>query len=230
MTVAFIDAHRDRFPVAAMCRVLEFPERTFYAAKARRASARAVADIDRKTLIEVEWRANYSCYGARRLHKHLRRQGHMIARCTVARLMRDLGIRGVQRGRKQFTTHADKTAVRPPDLVKRDFTATAPNELWLADITYCSTWEGWLYVAFILDVYARVIIGWQIATHMRTDLVIDALEMAAWRRKPAGGCVHHSDAGSQYTSIRYTDRLAIAGLAASVGTVGDCPTTRWPRR
>lgn len=191
MTVAFIDAHRDRFPVAAMCRVLEFPERTFYAAKARRASARAVADIDRKTLIEVEWRANYSCYGARRLHKHLRRQGHMIARCTVARLMRDLGIRGVQRGRKQFTTHADKTAVRPPDLVKRDFTATAPT-----DITYCSTWEGWLYVAFILDVYARVIIGWQIATHIRTDLVIDALEMAAWRRKPAGGCVHHSDAGS----------------------------------
>ena len=135
--------------------------------------------------------------------------------------MRDLGIRGVQRGRKQFTTHADKTADRPPDLVKRDFTASAPNELWLADITYCSTWEGWLYVAFIVDVYARVVVGWQIATHMRTDLVIDALEMAAWRRDPTGSCVHHSDAGSQYTSIRYTDRLATAGLNASVGTVGD---------
>ena len=107
--------------------------------------------------------------------------------------------------------------------IKRDFTASAPNELWLADITYCSTWQGWLYVAFILDVYARVIVGWQIATHMRTDLVIDALQMAAWRRDPAGGgCVHHSDAGSQYTSIRYTDRLATAGIAASVGTVGDC--------
>jgi putative transposase len=221
VTVAFIDAHRDRFPVAVMCRVLEFPERTFYAAKARPVSARAAADIDRKTLILVEWKANYSCYGARRLHKHLRRQGHAIARCTVARLMRDLGIRGVQRGRRQFTTHADKTADRPPDLVKRDFTAVAPNRLWLADITYCSTWEGWLYVAFIIDVYARVIVGWQIATHMRTDLVIDALEMAAWRRQLIDGCVHHSDAGSQYTSIRYTDRLASAGLLASVGTVAD---------
>ena len=132
MTVAFIDAHRDRFPVVALCRVLEFPERTFYAIKTRSLSARAVADIDRKTLIGVEWKANYSCYGARRLHKHLQRQGHPIARCTVARLMSDLNIRGVQRGRKQFTTHADKTAERPPDLVKRDFTASAPNELWLA--------------------------------------------------------------------------------------------------
>ena len=204
-----------------MCRVLEFAERTFYAAKARRPSARSIADTDRRTIIEVEWKANYSCYGARRLHKHLQRQGHIIARCTVGRLMRDLDIRGVQRGRKQFTTHADKTADRPPDLVKRDFTATAPNELWLADITYCSTWDGWLYVAFILDVYARVIVGWQIAGHMRTDLVLDALEMATWRRDLIDGCVHHSDAGSQYTSIRYTDRLATAGLAASIGTVGD---------
>ena len=134
--------------------------------------------------------------------------------------MRDLNIRGVQRGKKQFTTHADKTAARPPDLVKRNFSADAPNELWLADITYCSTWDGWMYVAFICDVYARVIVGWQIATHMRVDLVLDALEMAAWNRKP-NGCVHHSDAGSQYTSIRYTDRLANAGLAASIGTIGD---------
>jgi len=204
-----------------MCRVLQFSERTFYAAKARPASARAVADEAHKIVILVEWKANYSCYGARRLHKHLRRQDHVIARCTVARLMRELDLRGVQRGRKQFTTHADRNADRPPDLVKRDFTATAPNQLWLADITYCSTWDGWLYVAFILDVYARVIVGWQIATHMRTDLVLDALEMAAWRRQLIGGCVHHSDAGSQYTSIRYTDRLTTAGLCASVGTVGD---------
>ena len=221
MTIAFIDAHRDRFQVAAMCRVLEFAERTFYAAKVRPVSARAVADGAHKAVIIAEWTANYSCYGPRRLHKHLRRQQHSIARCTVARLMGELGIRGVQRGRKQFTTHADSTAGRPPDLVKRDFTADAPNRLWLADITYCSTWEGWLYVSFILDVYARVIVGWQIATHMRTDLVLDALEMAAWQRQLAGGCVHHSDAGSQYTSIRYTDRLALAGLAASIGTVGD---------
>jgi len=222
--IAFIDAHRDRFAVAAMCRVLGFCERTFYAAKARPLSARALTDAAHKPMIAAQWTANYSCYGARRLHKHLQRQGHTIARCTVARLMRELGIRGVQRGRRQFTTHADKTAHRPPDLVKRNFTATAPNELWLADITYCSTWDGWLYVAFILDVYARVIVGWQIAGHMRTDLVLDALEMAAWRRDPTGGCVHHSDAGSQsgqYTSIRYSDRLATAGMAASVGSVGD---------
>jgi putative transposase len=143
VTVAFIDAHRDRFPVAAMCRVLVFSERTFYAVKARPLSARSVSDTARGATIVVEWKANYSCYGARRLHKHLQRQGHTIARCTVARLMGDLGIRGVQRGRRQFTTHPDKTAERPPDLVRRDFTATRPNELWLADITYCSTWEGW---------------------------------------------------------------------------------------
>ena len=155
------------------------------------------------------------------MYKHLLREGHRIARCTVTRLMADLGIRGVQRGRKLYTTHADDKANRPPDLVNRDFTADAPNELWLADITYCSTWEGWLYVSFILDVYARVIVGWQMAPHMRTDLVLDALEMAAWRRDPAAGCVHHSVAGSQYTSIRYTDRLHTAGLAASIGTVGD---------
>ena len=225
MNVAFIDAHRDRFPVAVMCRVLEFPERTFYAFKARPVCARALTDVDHKSMILTEWAANYSCYGARRLHKHLHRQGYPIARCTVVRLMRDLGIRGVQRGRKQFTTHPDKTADRPPDLVKRVFAADAPNRLWLADITYCSTWEGWLYVAFITDVYARVIVGWQIASHMRTDLVLDALEMAAWRRDLIGRCVHHSDAGGQYTSIRYTDRLVDAGLTASIGTVGDCLLT-----
>ena len=205
MNVAFIDAHRDRFPVAVMCRVLELPERTFYAFKARPVCARATADIDHKAMILREWSANYQCYGARRMHKHLRRQGHPIARCTIARLMRELNIRGVQRGRKQFTTHPDKTADRPPDLVKRVFTADAPNRLWLADITYCSTWEGWLYVAFITDVYARMIVGWQIASHMRTDLVLDALEMAAWRRNLTEGCVHHSD----------------AGLSASIGTIGD---------
>lgn len=221
MTIAFIDGHRSRFPVAAMCTVLEFSERTYYASKTRPPSARDGTDAALKVTILAEWTANYSCYGPRRMWKHLLREGHCIARCTVERLMADLGIRGVQRGRKLYTTHADDKANRPPDLVKRDFTADAPNELWLADITYCSTWEGWLYVSFILDVYARVIVGWQMASHMRTDLVLDALEMAAWRRDPATGCVHHSDAGSQYTSIRYTDRLHTAGLAASIGTVGD---------
>jgi len=154
-----------------------------------------------------------------------------IARCAIVRLMRELDIRGVQRGRKQFTTHPDKTAVRPPDLVKRVFVADTPNQLWLADITYCSTWQGWLYVAFITDVYARVIVGWQIANHMRTDLVLDALETAAWRRDLINGQVHHSDASSQgqYNSIRYTDRLVDAGLTASVGTVGEATTTSWQK-
>ena len=147
MTIAFIDGHRDRFPVAVMCRVLEFSERTYYAAKVRLPCTRVITDEVHKVMIKSEWTANYSCYGARRLHKHLTRQRYQVARCTVVRLIKILDIRGVQRGKKVFTTHPDKTAARPPDLVKRDFTAQAPNQLWLADITYCSTWEGWLYEA-----------------------------------------------------------------------------------
>lgn len=213
-----------------MCRVLEFAERTFYAAKARPPAARTVTDEAHKTVITAEWKANYSCYGSRRMHKHLRRQGHRIARCTIARLMGDLGIRGVQRGRKQFTTHPDITADRPPDLVKRDFTADAPNRLWLADITYCSTWEGWLYVSFI-DVYARVIVGWQIATHMRTDLVLNALEMATWRRLPTGGCVHHSDAGSQHSTRRSATPTGSPQPASQrrSGPSAIRTTTPWPK-
>ena len=168
------------------------------------------------------WEGNYRCYGARRVHKQLRREGYTIARCTVVRLMGDMGIRGVQRGRKRFTTVPDATAARPPDLVDRRFVAERPNQLWLADITYASTWQGWLYASFILDVYSRTIVGWQIADHLRTGLVLDALEMAIWRRDPSGGgLIHHSDAGCQYTSVRYSDRLAEAGIAASIGSVGD---------
>ncbi len=136
--------------------------------------------------------------------------------------MDELGLRGVQRGTKRFTTTSDANAARPPDLVNRRFVATRPNELWLADITYASTWEGWLYVAFVLDVHSRAIVGWQIARHLRTDLVLDALEMAIWRRDlTGGGLIHHSDAGCQYTSIRYSDRLAELDIAASIGSVGD---------
>jgi len=137
--------------------------------------------------------------------------------------MVDMGIHGVQRGKKCYTTTPDLTAARPPDLVKRQFVAERPNQLWLADITYASTWQGWLYVAFILDVYSRMIVGWQLADHLRTDLVLDALEMAIWRRDllTYGRPIHHSDAGCQYTSFRYTDRLDQAGIAASIGTVGD---------
>ncbi len=136
--------------------------------------------------------------------------------------MAGMGIRGVQRGKKRWTTVVDETAPRPADLVDRQFVATRPNELWLADITYASTWGGWLYVAFILDVHSRMIVGWQLADHLRTDLVLDALEMAIWRRDVTlGSLVHHSDRGCQYTSFRYSDRLAQAGIAASVGSKGD---------
>lgn len=222
--VAFVDGHRDRWPVLAMCTAIELPERSYYAAKSRPASARSASDAVHRVHIRRVWENNYRCYGARRIHKQLRREGYAIARCTVARLMGDMGIRGVQRGRKHFTTVADKAAARPPDLVERRFIAGRPNELWLADITYASTWQGWLHVSFILDVFSRAIVGWQIAEHMRTDLVLDALEMAIWRRDltaGGGGLIHHSDAGSQYTSIRYSDRLADAGIAASIGSVGD---------
>lgn len=205
-----------------MCAAIELPERTYYAAKTRSPSVRAVADETHKVEIRRVWENNYRCYGARLVYKQLRREGYVIARCTVTRLMADMGLRGVQRGKKRLTTTPDATAARPPDLVERRFVASRPNELWLADITYVSSWEGWLYVAFVLDVYSRAIVGWQIADHLRTDLVLDGLEMAIWRRElTTGGLIHHSDAGCQYTSIRYSDRLTEAGIAASIGTVGD---------
>jgi putative transposase len=205
-----------------VCSALEFPERTYYAAKARPPSARALRDEDLKVEIQRVWDANYRCYGPRRVYKQLRREGVRVARCTVERLMADMGLRGVQRGKKRYPTVPDRTAARAPDLVQRNFRAGRPNELWLADITYASTWQGWSYVAFILDVFSRMIVGWQIADHLRTDLVLDALEMAIWRRDVTDAQLrHHSDAGCQYTSFRYTDRLHDAGIAASIGSVGD---------
>jgi transposase InsO family protein len=220
--VAFVDEHRAQWPVAVMCTTIGLPERSYYAAKTRAPSARSRSDAVHRIHIRRVWENNYRCYGARRVHKALRREGYAIARCTVARLMAELGIRGVQRGKTRYTTIPDVTAARPPDLVGRRFAADRPNQLWLADITYASTWQGWLYVSFILDVFSRAIVGWQIADHVRTDLVLDALEMAIWRRDlAAGGLVHHSDAGSQYTSIRYSDRLADVDIAASIGSVGD---------
>lgn len=222
MTIRFIDEHKSRWPVAVMCRVVGFSERTYYAAKARRPSARARSDEVHKAEIRRVWEANYQVYGARRVYKQLHREGHDVPRCTVERLMAEMGLRGVQRGQKRFTTVADRAAERPPDLVDRRFLASRPNQLWVADLTYASTWEGWLYVAFILDVYSRVIAGWQIATHLRTDLVLDALEMAIWRQDlSCGDLIHHSDAGCQYTSFRYSERLVEAGIAASIGSVGD---------
>jgi transposase InsO family protein len=219
--VAFVDAYRDRWPVAAMCKAIGLAERTYYARKSRPASARQLADEVLKVDIARVFDANWRCYGARRIWLALRREDIGVARCAVERVMAHMGIRGVQRGKKRYTTTPDLTAARPPDLVDRRFVADRPDELWLADITYASTWEGWLYVSFILDCYSRMIVGWQIATHLRTDLVLDALEMAIFRRDVTAGLIHHSDAGGQYTSIRYSDRLTEAGIAASIGSVAD---------
>lgn len=220
--VSFVDEHRDAWPVAVMCRTIGLPERTFHAAKTRPPSARSITDATHGIEIRRVWAANYSCYGPRRVYKQLRREGYVVARCTVTRIMRDIGLRGVQRGRKQFTTIPDDTSTRPADLVERRFVADRPNQLWLADITYVSTWQGWLYVAFVLDVHSRMIVGWQLANHLRTDLVLDALEMALWRRDLThGDLIHHSDRGAQYLSFRYSDRLAEVNVSASVGSRGD---------
>lgn len=168
------------------------------------------------------WQANYCVYGARKLHKAARRAGHDIGRDQVARLMRELGIRGVRRGRRVVTTRRDDRAERAPDLVKREFTAAAPNQLWVTDLTYVATWSGVAYVCFIVDAFSRMIVGWRVAPNMRTETVLDALEMARWSRGThLEGLVAHSDAGSQFTSIRYGERLAELGAQPSIGTVGD---------
>jgi putative transposase len=231
---AFITGHRARFGVAPICRVLTehgvtiAPE-TYYAALRRPPSARAVRD--ERVLVEIRrvHEASNCLYGARKVYHQLRREGGVdgkpVARCTAERLMREAGLAGVRRGRTVRTTCPDATAPRPPDLVKRDFTATRPNELWVVDFTYVATFAGFVYVAFAIDVFSRMIVGWRAARTMRTDLPLDALDMALWHRGRAGhnvaGLVHHSDAGSQYTSIRYTERLVAAGAQASIGTVGD---------
>jgi putative transposase len=198
MAVKFVDEHRARWPVRAMCATIELAERTYYAAKARPRSARSVSDEAHVASMRAVWSENYSCYGATRLWGELNRQDHRVARCTVERLMPVAGLRGVQRGKKKYTTIVDDAAPRPADLVARTFKAVRPNALWVADITYASTWEGWLYVAFILDVFSRYITGWQISTSLETQLVLDALEMAIWRRDlTTGRLIHHSDRGCQ---------------------------------
>jgi transposase InsO family protein len=167
------------------------------------------------------WNENFRVYGARKIWRQLRREGFKVARCTVERLMRKLGIRGVVRGKGYKTTVPDFGAERPADLVERAFTASAPNQLWVADITFVSTLRGPVYTAFVIDVYSRMIVGWRVWNSLRTDLVLDALEQALYARTGTEGLVHHSDRGSQYLSIRYTERLAEAGIESSVGSVGD---------
>jgi putative transposase len=220
----FIDKERHRFGVEPICRVLEAPVSTYYALKSRPPSRRRVADAAMIEKIGETWRANYSCYGSRRLWLRLQRNGVEVGRDRVRRLMRQEGLRGVVRGRKApRTTIPDGRAARPADLVDRRFNAERPNELWVCDFTYCWTLDGVCYAAFVLDVYSRKIVGWQLSHTMRTELVLDALEMALHQRRieQAHGLVHHSDAGSQYTSIVYSERLADQGVAASIGSVGD---------
>ncbi|MER6504846.1 IS3 family transposase [Streptomyces sp. NPDC001455] len=219
-----IDHLRERgLGVDPVCRVLELSPSTYFARKKRPKSARRLRDEQLMPLIEEVHAESGGAYGARRITRALRRKGHGVARCTVERLMAELGLEGVIRGRQRRTTIPEPSAPRPPDLVDRDFTASRPDQLWVADMTYVRTWSGWAYVAFALDVYSRMIVGWQVANHMRTELPLDALEMALWRRriKKDSGLIHHSDRGSQYVSIRYTDRLADIGVSASVGSVAD---------
>ncbi|HEX4672156.1 MAG TPA: IS3 family transposase [Solirubrobacteraceae bacterium] len=220
----YIDGYRGRFGVEPICRTLEVSASAYYQRKTGWRSARAVDDerlLEKIRKVHVD---NYEAYGYRRTWKALGRAGEQVPRCQVQRLMAAHGIRGAKRrGRPWKTTRPDPLAHRRPDLVERDFTASAPNELWVADLTYLRCWEGVVFFSFVIDVYSRRIVGWQFASHMRTDLVLDALRMALGRRGPGADVelVHHSDRGSQYTSIDYTQTLADHGVLASVGSVGD---------
>lgn len=222
----FIDAHRERFGVAPICRALGWASSTYYAYKKRSPSDRALRDADLCEDIARVYARNYQVYGARKVWITLRREGIAVARCTVERLMAELGLVGVRRGRKpaKTTTPDDQAAAALPDLVDRRFVASRPDELWTADLTYVPLQRGgFCYTALITDVYSRMIVGWAVGTSLATDLPLAALEMALWRRhsRDLAGLVHHSDRGCQYTSLRYADRLDLECIAASVGSVGD---------
>lgn len=222
MIVEFIDDNRGEHGVEPICDALQVAPSTYYSAKARPLSARAIRDAVMMPILLALWKANYSVYGARKVWIAARRAGHDIGRDQVARLMRELGIRGVKRSRRVRTTQRDDTAPRSPDLVNREFTADAPDRLWVTDLTFVATWSGVAYVCFIVDAFSRRIVGWRVAGHMRTEMVLDALEMARWSRGTIlEGLVAHSDAGSQFTSIRYGERLAELGAVPSIGSIGD---------
>jgi putative transposase len=227
--VGFIDEHREKFGVEPICAVLPIAPSLYYELKARERDphgrpGRARRDEELCEHIDRVWRENREVYGVRKVWKQLRREGQAVARCTVARLMRRLGLTGVVRGRTfTVTTTPDAAAARPPDLVTRQFTAGRPNQLWVADLTYVATWRGFVYVAFVIDVFSRRIVGWRASTSLRSDLALDVLEQALYDRPfiQAQPLVHHSDRGVQYLSIRYTERLAQAGIEPSVGSTGD---------
>ena len=225
---AFIDKHRAALGVEPICKVLQVAPSAYrrYAAEQRdptRRCARARRDQTLMAHIERVWNDNLQVYGADKVWQQLKREGITVARCTVERLMRRLGLRGVMRGKVVRTTVPDAKASCPPDRVNRQFKADRPNQLWVSDFTYVSTWQGWVYVAFVIDVFARRIVGWRVSRCMHTDFVLDALEQALYARQPErdSSLIHHSDRGSQYVSIRYSERLAEAGIEPSVGSKGD---------
>jgi transposase InsO family protein len=226
--VAFIDHHRDTYGVEPICAVLPIAPSTYFLWKAQQhdpttRSARQRRDDELRAAIQRVWDENEHVYGPRKVWKQLRRDGQDVARCTVERLMRAMGLRGVSRGRAWVITTRADAAERPADLVDRRFTATRPNQLWVADFTYVATWRGFVYVAFVIDVFARRIVGWRVSSSLATDFVLDALEQAIYDRCGAGVdlLIHHSDRGTQYVSMRYTDRLSEAGINPSVGSRGD---------
>ena len=226
--IAFIDDHRAVHGVEPICKVLPIAPSTYHDHAAKRAdpgklSARAQRDMALKPQIARVFVENFEVYGVRKVWRQLAREGVPVARCTVERLMADLGLQGVIRGKPIRTTVQDKAAPCPLDHVNRQFHAPAPNMLWLSDFTYVSTWSGFVYVAFVIDAYARRIVGWRVSRTAHANFVLDALEQALHERRPThrGGLVHHSDRGSQYVGIRYTERLAEAGIEPSVGSVGD---------
>ena len=227
--VAFIDAHREVHGVESICTLLPIAPSTYFRHKAeqrdpRKRSVRAQHDEVLRAIIRRIWEANHRVYGPRKVWKQMGREGLHEARCRVRRLMRDMGLAGAVRGRAWVTTtQTDPGADRPSDLVDRHFVATRPNQLWVADFTYVATWRGFVYVAFVIDVFARRIVGWRVSSSLRTDFVLDALDQAIYERcgDDIGDLIHHSDRGSQYLAMRYTDRLTDAGIEPSVGSRGD---------
>ncbi len=216
----FVDAEKAHFPVSLLCKVVGISKSSYYAWKSRPPSKRSREDAALTEKIREVHRRSRETYGYPRVHAEVRSLGARCGRRRVARLMRRAGLRGCMRGRKRGTTRRDPRAVPAPDLVNRNFCAVTPDRLWTADITYLRTDEGFLYLAFVLDVYSRKVVGWSMASHLRTELVVDALEMAVWRRKPAAGLVHHSDRGVQYTALSFGKRLEEAGIVPSMGRAG----------
>jgi len=223
---AFIDENKGIYGVEPICKVLPIALSTYYMHSARQADAsKAPPRVQRDAVlgeaIRRVWEENFRVYGVRKVWRQLRREGQAAARCTVERLMKAMGLHGVVRGKSIRTTISDKAAPCPMDRVNRQFQADRPNALWVSDFTYVSTWQGFVYVAFVIDVFARRIVGWKVSTSARTDFVLHALEQALYARRRNGELIHHSDRGVQYVSIRYTERLAEAGIEPSVGSVGD---------